>query len=217
MNSLLRDFQTLVLITAIVSCIPYGIWILITATNKRWKRVGIMLAAPVAAFLFLWALSASRGLRVFPDYYANLFDTEVGVGSQLYEFNSGRSGLGDGYSISVYELPDEVRNRFGSADNRLLTQFPRRPFYCLDWEYARWREAPTDPSSEKLADFALSDTFSREANGLSREFDAIRSALDRRGTYYACFYHAPNGVTRDIYFYVVDMVGGRMYLINQNT
>ena len=217
MNSLLRDFQTLVLIAAVIGCIPYGIWILITITKKRWKKVGLQLVAPVAAFLSLWAVSSMRGMRVFPDYYANLFDADVSLQKPTFEFNSGRSGLGDGYSISIYELPEEIRNRFSPADSRLLTKFPRRPFYCLDWQYERWKETPYNPSHQDLVDFALSDLFATPANGLPEQLEVVLSALSRKGNYYSCFHYSPNGGVGNIYFYVVDLVDGRLYLINQDT
>ena len=217
MTSLLRDLQTVLLITAVVGCVPYGVWILTTVGKKRWKKAGRQVAVPFAAFLALWGLSAAFGMRVFPDYYANLYDTDVTLATPTYEFNSGRSGLGDGYSISVYELPDEIRSRFKKPDERLLTKFPRRPFYCLDWEYERWMEAPYNTDHKEFVDFALSDLFARREEGLPEQLEALRSALRRKGTYYSFFAYSPRGGVGDIYFYVVDLVDSRLYLINQNT
>lgn len=217
MNSLLRDLQTVVLIAMVLGCIPYGIWFVNTVAKKHRKKAGLQLTFPIAAFLILWGVSAAQGIRMFPDYYANLFDTDVRLEAAEYEFNSGRSGLGDGYSISTYELPVEIRRRFSPADSRLLNRFPRRPFYRLDWEYERWLEAPYNPIHKPLIDFALSDTFAGEDSGLSGQLTRIRSALSRKGTYYACFYNSPNGGVGDIDFFVVDLVNNRLYLINQNT
>ena len=207
----------MLLIGAVVGCVPYGIWILHAVTRRNWKRIAVQLVTPCAALLCLWAVSAICGIKMFPNYYANLFDTDTTLRSPIFEYDSGRSGLGDGYSISVYKLPEEIRRRFESADARLLTSFPRRPFYCMGWDHERWRETPNDIQFQEHLEFALSRSFSLEAEGLSAQFEAVRSAMRQPGNYYSLFYYTPNGGIGNIYFYVVDLVGGRLYLMNQDT
>jgi hypothetical protein len=67
MKSLLREFQTVVLITAIVGCIPCGIWILITAFIKRWKRFGALIGKMrLSLLILLGSLLSSAGQHPSP-------------------------------------------------------------------------------------------------------------------------------------------------------
>jgi hypothetical protein len=49
----------------------------------------------------------------------------VEVSPALFNYASEVHFNGDGYSIWVYELPATIRARFDSADQRLLTKYPK--------------------------------------------------------------------------------------------
>jgi len=161
-------------------------------------------------------VSSVLDAKAYSEYLSGLYDTNVTLGSALYEYDSPRAFNGDGYSISIYELPANIRSRFESADERLLTEFPKRPSYRDRWNSQHWREAPFDTKFEKYLDFALS-RYDEDRTGLSSQFQAIREALSRKRTYYAFFTYDHGDHPGNIDLFIVDLEGGRLYSINHNT
>jgi hypothetical protein len=217
MSDLVTTMWGIAFLVALVGCIPYGIWIIYTVFKKRWKRVGIQIAIPVLALLVLWAASPVLNKKAYSKYLSNLYDTDITLGAALFAYDSPRAFNGDGYSISVYELPAIIRSRFESTDKRLLSEFPKRPSYRNHWDVQHWREAPFDPKFVKYLDFALSSYDSARAPGLLSHFQAIREALSHKRTYYAFFSYDHGNDPGNIDLFVVDLEGGRLYTINHNT
>ena len=217
MYDILTAIQGIVFLITILGCIPYGIWIIYSLIKKRWRRVVIQVAIPVAVYAFLAGISALCSSRIHADYLTGLYDAKVELGPAIFEYDSDRSFNGDGYSFSAYDLPTKIRKRFESADDRLLTEDPRHPSYRNHWQFEHWREAPFDDRFKEHLDFALSSYDSGKAPGLSLHFEAIRKALGRKGTYYALFYYKSDSYIGDIDLFIVDLVEGRLYSINHNT
>lgn len=204
-------------LVTLVGCIPYLIWMIRTGVKRRWKRLGFQLGVPMVIFSLLAAVSAVVKAYEYKQYLDGLYDTNVDLGTPVFEYHSARSFNGDGYSISVYEVPSSIRTRFDSADERLLTEFPKHPSYRDHWNFEPWHEAPFDTKFEAYLDFALSRYDADRAPGLAGQFEAIRLSLQRQGTYYAFFHHFAGDYPGDIDLFIVDLVGGRVYLINHNT
>jgi hypothetical protein len=217
MNDIVTAIGGIVLLITILGCIPYGIWLIYSLAKRKWKRVGFQIAIPLAVYACLAGASAISGSKAHAEYLVGLYDTEVVLGPAIFEYNSDRAFNGDGYSISVYDLPTKLRKRFESADNRLLNEYPKHPSYRNHWQFEHWREAPFDEKFMEHLNFALSSYDSGKASGLTSCFEAIRKALARKGTFYALFYYKPGGYIGDIDFFVVDLVEGRLYSINHNT
>ena len=217
MNDIVTAIGGIVLLITILGCIPYGIWIIYSLFKKKWKRVGFQIAIPVAVYACLAGVSTLSSSKAHADYLVGLYDAEVELGPAIFGYDSDRSFNGDGYSFSVYELPAKIRKRFESADDRLLTEYPKHPSYRNHWQFEHWREAPFDDKFKEHLDFALSSYDSGKAPGLSLHFEAIRKALGRKGTYYSLFYYKPGGYIGDIDLFIVDLVEGRLYSINHNT
>ena len=217
MYDILTAIRGIVLLITILGCIPYGIWIIFSLFKKKWKRVGFQIAIPVAVYACLAGVSALSSSKIHADYLAGLYDCDVTLGPAIYEYDSERSFNGDGYSFSVYELPATIRQRFESADQRLLTEYPKHPSYRDHWSFEHWREVPFDDKFKEYLDFALSSYDSGKASELTSHFRAIRNALTRKGTYYAFFYYSPSDNIGDIDLFIVDLVEGRLYSINHNT
>lgn len=177
----------------------------------------MLVAVPAVVFIGLWSMDSVIRAKEHLKYLANLYDTDVALGPALYEYDSPRAFNGDGYSLSVHELPAKVRTRFQSADKRLLSEFPKRPDYRDHWTSRPWSEAPFDPSLEKYLEFALSSYDSERASGLSSQFQAIREALSRKGAYYAFFAYDHGDYPGNIDLFIVDLKEGRLYSINHNT
>jgi len=217
MYDILTAIQSITLLAAVLGCIPHGIWIIYSMVKKRWRRVIIQTAIPVGWLLGLWAVSAICAPIIRAQYLAELYDAEVTLGLPIFAYRSDRSFNGDGYSIAIYDLPDAIRHRFESADERLLSDFPKRPSYRKHWNWEHWREAPFDPKFHEHLQFALSSYDATRVPGLSGQFDSIRNAVARKGTYYAFFYNTPSSYIGDIDFFIIDLEEGRLYTINNNT
>lgn len=217
MDDIVTAIGAIVLLITILGCIPYGIWIIYSLFKRKWRRVGFQIGIPVAVYGCLAGLSAFTGSMAYADYLDGLYDAEVELGPAIFEYDSERAFNGDGYSFSVHELPAKIRERFESADDRLLTEYPKHPSYRNHWQFEPWREAPFDDRFKDYLDFALSSYDAGNAPELTKHFEAIRSALQRKGTFYACFYYRPTGHVGDVDFFIVDLGGGRLYSINHNT
>ncbi len=217
MSDIVIVIWAIAFLVALLGCIPYGIWMIYTAVKKRWRRLTLQVAGPLAAFLVLMGSSWIVNELAHERYLEGLYDTRVDLGTPIFEYDSERAFNGDGYSISVYELPSPIRARFASADARLLSDFPKHPSYRDHWSFERWRRSPFDEKFQEYLDFALSRYDAGNVSELTNHFEAIRSALKREGSFYAFFYNRPSGYLGDVDFFIVDLVGGRLYSINHNT
>lgn len=217
MHDIVTAIGGIVLLITILGCIPYGIWLIYSLFKKKWKLVGFQIAIPVVVYACLAGASVLSGFKNHADYLAGLYDCDVTLGPAIYEYDSDRSFNGDGYSLSVYELPSSIRRRFESVDQRLLTEYPKHPNYRDHWVFERWREAPLDGKFKEYLEFALSSYDSGQAPELNLHFMAIRNALSRNETYYAFFYYSPSNHLGNIDLFIVDLIQGRLYSINHNT
>jgi hypothetical protein len=217
MNDIVTAIWGIAFLVTLFGCIPYGIWMIYTAVKKRWKRLGLQIGIPIAAFGLLMGISSILNAGAHDRYLEGLYDTEVDLGSPIFEYDSERAFNGDGYSISVYELPPSIRTRFEAADERLLSDFPKHPSYRDHWSFERWRRSPFDDKFRKYLDFALSSYDTDRASGLSEQFDSIRKALSGDRAYYAFFYYSHGDYPGDIDLFIVDLEGNRLYSINHNT
>lgn len=212
----MRDFVSIFLscsfLLLYIFCIPYGIWVWITAYRGKWKLVAFQLAYPAVFLAMAWPLSNYLDSVYEAEYLRAVYDTEVTLGKPVYKYDTGRAFNGDGYTIYVYELPPEIRKRFTAVDRRLLTQFPQVPESRLDWSVQYWTPSPFDARFNEYLDFALSSYDLSVKSNLKPYFEAIRKALAGEDAYYAFF--ARNG---DIDFFVVALAEGRLYEIYHNT
>ncbi len=147
--------------------------------------------------------------------------TGLGTGAELkrpvFEYDSGRSIHGDGFSLAVYEIPAEIRKRFEAADERLRDHYPQLSEHRRDWRTVGWREAPLDPELRKYIDFALCSYDQGQSTRVAAEFDSIRTALTRRRTHYGLRVYDHGESPGNVDLYIVDLDGGRLYIINHNT
>ena len=220
-----------VIIVALVGGIPYGIWILCKAWRKQWKGVCGLVIAPLLIFSILKGVTAidmlgadERAEREFSLYLQGVFDAEVELGDPIYEFQTRRDFNGDGYTLMVYDLPSTIRSRFEAADDELLLEFPKDTDFRTDWATEHWRQGPLDPQFQEQLDFALTQYYGEPESGLTAQFEAIRQAISKQGGYYAFVYNTqeqypndPDSRTGNIDFFVVDLIGNRLYSINHNT
>lgn len=217
MIDLVSSMRGIAFLVILFGWIPYCVWIICTALKKKWKLVGFQIAVPMLVFLVFNVVLLELDKKAHSEYLTNLFDTHVTLGKAVYEYDSPRAFNGDGYSLTVYALPANIRSRFESADERLLSEFPKRPSYRNRWSPHHWREAPFDPDFEKYLSFALSNYDSSKAPKLTSHFQTIREVLSHKRTYYAFFAYVLDDYLGDIDMFIVDLEGGRLYMINHNT
>lgn len=193
----------------ILGFIPYAIWSIRTAIKKNWKKFGIQVGAPVVYFAILIGISVFTESGAQDQYLKDVYDADVEFADPVFKDESPRSFNGDGASLYIYEIPDQIRRRFENQDSRLMTDFPKRPHFRRDWSVVTWKEAPFDSNLEKYLDFALYAS--------SKHSEEIRDALSRKGTFYSFFHYDHGSSPGNVDFFVVDLVGGRVYEINVNT
>lgn len=201
----------IVVVGVTIGGVPYLIWVGRTAWRKRWGKVALQIVIP-AVLLFLWGWVTLRAWTERQNaYVAGLFDAEAVLKSPVFEYNPKRDpGGGGGFTFGVYALPEAVRRRFESADARLRSEFPKRQGYREDWEAGPWREGPIEEAGERYFSFAVETA----DPGVREEVKTLREALGRPGTYYAFFKKEREGRVAGVDFFVVDLRGGRLYLIN---
>lgn len=194
---------------ALVGGIPYGIWVARSAVKKRWKMVGILVGVPAVFLSLLVGATVIADSHAADRRFRDLYDTDSELSAPIFEYDPDRSFNGDGYSISIHELPAGIRSRFENPDSRLLNEFPKRPHYRDHWSVETWKETPFDGSRKKYLDFAMA--------GAGAHAAVIRDALARKGAFYAFFHYDHGGTPGNIDFFVVDLAEGRLYSINVNT
>lgn len=205
----------LVLLGALIGVIPYLFALVRSIRAKQWPRLRKLILIPlIGSVLFLGVDAMVRHLS-YREYLANLYGTKVTLGKPLFSYDSERSFNGDGYSITIYELPDSIRQRFSSADETLLSEFPKRPGYRKHWQSERWRRTPFEARFAKYLKFALSEY--SPTSGLESQFAEIRKILAEEGRFYSFFYNQHDDRPGDADFFIIDLPGNRLYVINHNT
>jgi hypothetical protein len=205
-----------VLQLALLACVPYAIWVIYSMFKRRWRRVGLQLAIPGVILLAL-AGAGAVWYSLQEDRLTSLFDCEVKLSPALFKYASERHFNGDGYSIRVYDLPATVRARFDSADQRLLTKYPKSSNIGDRWQTEHWQKTPFEGDFDDGLQLVLSNYDAKEAPELSSHLEAIREALDKGGSYYAFFYYRAIDRISDIDFFLVDLANNRLYIVNHNT
>ena len=202
---------------AAVASLPLLFFTIRAIIRKQWHKLRkIVITTAVVA------LTAKVGMTLLHkavgrEYSAGVYDVSIDVDDPIFEYDSERSIHGDGYSISVYALPDSIRERFEAADDRLTSQFPKLPSYRNKWKVIRWQKTPLDPSHQNYLAFAGSTYDAERSDGLPAHLGAMRDALSREGSFYAFLKFDHGSSPGNIDFFVVDLKGGKLYEINHNT
>lgn len=200
----------------LLACIPYAAWVIYSMFKRRWRRVGLQLAIP-GVILFLIAGAGAVWYSLQEDRLTSLFDCEVELSPALFKYASERHFNGDGYSVWVYDLPATIRARFESADQRLITKYPKSSNIGDRWQTEHWQKTPFQGDFQDGLQLVLSSYDAKEAPELASHLEAIQRALDSEGSYCAFFYYRAIDRISDIDFFLVDLVNNRLYIVNHNT
>lgn len=204
-------------LAVVVGGIPYLVVFVKNYRAKKWCTVKRMIAYPAIGAVILLGVGGLSDHLAYRRDLKGVFDTEVTMTRPIFKYDSERAFNGDGYSFAVYPLPDSIRQRFEEAARRPFRGAPERPDYRDHWKTYPWHEAPFDPVWVKHLDFALSRFDAGKDPRLEPHFSNLRSALGRKRTWYAFFYHDPGDHPGNIDFFAVDLESGLLYQINHNT
>jgi hypothetical protein len=207
----------LVAIGIIAWVIAYFIWIVRAIRKRRFRLLAGLILAPIMLYFCITAGTYIYGQHQFRKYLNNLFSVPTELAHPIFMYDSPRAFNGDGYTLYVYPLPQAVSNRFAKADKDLLEYFPIRPEYRKHWDTVFWQETPFRADYKIYLEFALSHYERDDRNKLKKHFDDIRVALKMSGNYYSFFHYDLIDHPEDIDFFLIDMVGHRLYIINNNT
>lgn len=203
------------LLTILVVC-GYFVWMAITAFKRRWRRlvyqavVGLCLAGLLYGGAMLWW--KWDGEREAAAFHEGLFGVKGRFPDPLFAFNPQREFNGDGYSLEVFPLPPEVRTQFEHFAAAQMAGRPKRPEYRSHWKQVDWQPSPLRAEDKQYLDFVLPN-----AAETTEQCMQIRQVLTKPGAYYGYFYYGHEGWLGDVDFFIVDLDGGRIYLINLNT
>ena len=201
---------------ALLASIAYAIWVIYSMFKRRWRRVGLQLAIPGVILLAL-AGAGAVWYSLQEDRLTSLFDCEVELSPPLFKYASERHFNGEGYSIWVYDLPATIRARFDSADQQLLTQYPKSSDIGDRWQTEHWQKTPFQGDFQDGLQLVLSNYDAKEAPELASHLEAIQRTLDSEGSYYAFFYYRAIDRISDVDFFLVDLANNRLYIVNHNT
>jgi len=125
----------LILIILLLLSIPIGgiiylIWMVRTGIKKKWKRLGLQIITPVLLSVMLLGIlnvyqknDHAKSLDDHAKYLEGIYARQIQkLPAPIYNYDSGRTFQGDGYSLTVYPCPKVIKNRFQKADKLLLTQ-----------------------------------------------------------------------------------------------
>lgn len=230
METALSIFISAIIIITLTS--PYwilGLVIFFSVKHKKIRRAWIasilfllLIIIPGVYFRVLpgsgiiWKYSDNK--REF-QYMKSLTGSGFQLGKILYKFDSSRDELlGDGYSISIYELDDSIVSRYLKPDSAFFTEYPITPDSRSSWSVEHWKKTPSQSEEKNIIDFALSTYNSRENKILTEKFDEIYKLLNEEGNIYSYFYFMHNTISvGNIDLFIISPQRRCIIFINKNT
>ncbi len=148
-------------------------------------------------------------------YTKSLTGVSFTLGAPVYAYETQRHFNGDGYSILVYQLSDEVIAEFENPSTDFFNH-PTQPEYRREWEIQAWQRKPIAEDVTPIIDFALA------AAPEELEMKA-RASLDHPETYHAYLFfqstfpgHSEPRVL-NVDFFILDIQEKLFYVVNHNT
>ncbi len=193
---------------------------LIYWTIKKRKKIwaSVLISLPVVGILLIlfW-------LRLLPGadaYYERKLARELtGISFRInnidFEYDSPRSFNGDGYSIYVFNLTDEVINQIYCHS---LDSYPLHPGYRSHWKLEHWKKTPIQVNERKITNFAGPDgEINKKLRG--KEIAALfEKILHEEGNYYAYLYFMhSNDDVGNIDFFLISKKYKKLIIVNHNT
>ena len=206
--------------------VPFILWALWMFWAYKKKKKPLFYFQLVILVLAVGYLSFSLGL--FPgsqSYYSKKYTAEL-TGQEFlldkleYSYDSDRSFNGDGYSIAVYNIDDDISKLFINPDPQFFVNYPAKNDSRKDWSLSKWKKTPVSDKDQKFIDFALSPISpqdKKESEGIKKQFELIRKMLKDDGHYYSYLYKINGSMIGNVDFYILSVKDKKIIFINHNT
>lgn len=182
------------LVLATVLC-AYLVWVMWAGYHRQWKRLAILASLPILMVILFKAMRAWDVCMHEREEWAAAFGLGIKRPRIVASYYYPHSWSGDYTSIEFYELTDEMRRRFQTANDEELRKIFRLYKNYHDLHTIPWRKTPFDREIAPYLDKALvlyKDIDNEKCRGL---FAELGPALDKPGSYYALWHNQ-----RDEYF-----------------
>ena len=186
--------------------------------NER-TRFKLILNVTLFSIMFIYLTYQTRmlpGSQAISDrfYVAELTGNQFWV-TASFQNNSERAFNGDGYSIYIYEISDDVANSFLTPTSGFFTEFPKSD--RNSWTKVTWSKSPIKESEHKILDFAIWTRSTLAESNKLKETKLIRRILAEKGNYYAYAVSIQSYGVSDVDFYILSPKEKKLICINKNT
>lgn len=197
-----------ILILLIVASVYLG-WFISTIYYKKWRLVAFQIILPVVCLGFL---SIYLELR----FVNRIFGRSQFIGRPIYEFHSDRSLNGDGFSLEVNKLPEDLKKHFFQLSQADLKKIPEKAEYLDKWGTCSWAKTPFDEKNKKYLDFVLSD-YGDRSKPFQENIQRVKDALAAPGNFHSFFYLDHGERPGNVDLFVIDVKNDFIFFLNLNT
>ncbi|OUS19110.1 hypothetical protein A9Q93_02750 [Nonlabens dokdonensis] len=188
--------------------------------KKRSYRLTFLMLFLLVLPNILWRTLPGSDIIWYPvdwvmirNYNYELTGLKFSNGESVYKNESERAFNGDGYSINIYKLDDEVAQYFMSPNEDFFNNYPKRGIRD-DWQITHWKKTPHNQSEKGFVGFAYSQLYD-----LNFELEDL---LIEEGNYYAYKHDMYDVFDPDYYrgnidFYIICPKRKIIVKINHNT
>lgn len=155
----------------------YRIFKFYKSGNKKAFRINLII------FLFLTTIVLWE-LRIFPlasDYDFRNKTSEL-TGKKFWSWNNFRYDelgvRGEGYTLEIYNLNNEMVNYFKQPDSKFFEQYPTKNISDM-----KWKRTPVDSSDREKLEY-MTPNYSGWNNEILNKQDYIRRVANEQGGYY---------------------------------
>lgn len=215
----------LVLAVPVALVVAYVVWMVKTRKRGR-KRLfwGQTVAAVMAVAALVFLLDLTPASHWYFERQRTLAWTGMAFsfGKTLYQYDTGRSFNGDGYSVKIVALPPEAARYFSAPPPVFFAEYPAIPGFqggASGLQLVRWRNGPVRGDEERFVRFALYESWGEPQPDIRNKdlSKAVRHALSKSTSLYAYYWRYPGPQVNDIYFFLIDPEEQRLYILNNNT
>ena len=133
---------------------------------------------------------------------------------QLYEYIPSRAFNGDGYSLNIFSINEEVSKKLIEPNKEFYSNYPESS--RKEWVKQKWKKSPVEYVDEKFLDFALPVYGGNRNSALTNKYKMIRKLLNKKGSYYSYTANMSGDRVWDIDFYVLSPKDKKIITINHN-
>lgn len=117
---------------------------------------------------------------------------------------------GDGYFLEIYELSEKTIDAF---KNRAQKTLPNRKEQNENWQKNNWSKMPIDSAYNEIFDVCFN--FLANDKKLKHQIDDLNELINHGNVYYS-FYYKPNKESpQKVIFFLLDIQGHKLYVIDQ--